>query len=128
MNLAIALKKLNGSKEIGLLDADIFGPCIALMMNAKEKPFTDGKGRMIPIRNWGVKCLSMAQFVENDRAVIWRGLMVMQALETLLRKVDWGSLDYLVIDTPPGTGDTHLSLIQNVPISGKIISFSMGNY
>ncbi|XP_073994366.1 NUBP iron-sulfur cluster assembly factor, mitochondrial isoform X2 [Rhodnius prolixus] len=120
VNVAAALaneKHLN----VGLLDADVFGPSVPLMMNLNETPLLTKDNKMIPLINYGVKCMSMGFLVSEKSAVIWRGLMVMSALDKLLRHVDWGRLDFLVVDTPPGTGDTLLSLIQNIPISGVVI-------
>lgn len=92
------------------------------MMNLEdETPEVDEKNLMIPITNYGIKCMSMGFLVSKDSAIVWRGLMVMQAIERLLRQVVWGPLDYLLIDMPPGTGDTQLSISQNIPVSGSII-------
>lgn len=107
--------------NVGLLDADVFGPSVPLMMDLNESPLLTDDNKMIPPTNYGVKCMSMGFLVTEKSAVIWRGLMVMSALDRLLRQVQWGPLDYLVVDTPPGTGDTLLSLIQNLPISGVIM-------
>ncbi|XP_074112279.1 iron-sulfur cluster transfer protein NUBPL isoform X2 [Cotesia typhae] len=121
VNLATALKIIQPQKAVGLLDADIFGPTIPLMMNLHQTPLLNNDNLMEPLVNYGVKCMSMGFLVDEKSPVIWRGLMVMSALEKLLRQVAWDSLDYLVVDTPPGTGDTLLSLIQNIPISGVVI-------
>ncbi|KAH0563842.1 iron-sulfur protein NUBPL isoform X1 [Cotesia glomerata] len=121
VNLATALKIIQPQKAIGLLDADIFGPTIPLMMNLHQTPLLNDDNLMEPLVNYGVKCMSMGFLVDEKSPVIWRGLMVMSALEKLLRQVAWDPLDYLVVDTPPGTGDTLLSLIQNIPISGVVI-------
>ncbi|XP_034948908.1 iron-sulfur protein NUBPL [Chelonus insularis] len=121
VNLATALKIIEPEKKIGLLDADIFGPTIPLMMNLNEAPLTNDEKFIEPLVNYGIKCMSMGFLVDKKSPVIWRGLMVMGALDTLLRKVAWGPLDYLIIDTPPGTGDTLLSLTQNIPLSGVLI-------
>ncbi|KAK5649582.1 hypothetical protein RI129_000611 [Pyrocoelia pectoralis] len=121
VNIATALKVIQPSKNVGLLDTDVFGPTVPLMMNLNESPILNKDNLMEPLINYGVKCMSMGFLVSESSAVIWRGLMVMQALEKLLRQVHWGSIDYLIIDTPPGTGDTHLSLVQNIPISGVIL-------
>ncbi|CAH1402059.1 unnamed protein product [Nezara viridula] len=119
VNTAVALADMK--INVGLLDADVFGPSIPLMMDLDESPLLTDDNKMIPPTNFGVKCMSMGFLVTEKAAVIWRGLMVMSALDRLLRQVQWGSLDYLIVDTPPGTGDTLLSLIQNLPISGVII-------
>lgn len=121
VNIAVALKNEDASKQVGLLDADVFGPSIPLMMNLDDSPLLNKENLMIPLQNYGVKCMSMGFLVDKDSPVIWRGLMVMQALERLLRQVSWDPVDYLVVDTPPGTGDTHLSLIQSVPVSGALL-------
>ncbi|KAJ3664742.1 hypothetical protein Zmor_000288 [Zophobas morio] len=121
VNLAAGLKLAYPDSDVGLLDVDVFGPSIPLMMNLHDTPLLNEKNLMVPLVNYGVKCMSMGFLIEEGAPVIWRGLMVMQALDKLLRQVDWGSIDYLVVDTPPGTGDTHLSLVQNVPISGVLL-------
>ncbi|XP_065225476.1 iron-sulfur cluster transfer protein NUBPL [Planococcus citri] len=121
VNLAVALKKLQPEKEVGLLDADVFGPSIPLMMNLHDTPLLTNDDLMKPLVNYGVKCISMGNIITENSAAIWRGLMVMSALDKLIRQVDWNPVDYMVIDTPPGTGDTHLSLAQNLPISGALV-------
>ncbi|XP_060526987.1 iron-sulfur protein NUBPL [Cylas formicarius] len=121
VNLSTALKLVYPNKNVGLLDADIFGPSIPLMMNLHDTPFLTEKNLMVPLVNYGVKCMSMGFLIEGATPVLWRGLMVMQALEKLIRQVDWGDIDWLIVDTPPGTGDTHLSLVQNLPISGVVL-------
>ncbi|KAL1132025.1 hypothetical protein AAG570_011635 [Ranatra chinensis] len=120
-NLATALATLDPSFSVGLLDADVFGPSIPYMMNLSGEPLLTDDNKMIPLVNYNVKCMSMGFLIEEKSAVVWRGLMVMGALERLLRQVDWGTLDCLVVDSPPGTGDTLLSLIQNIPISGVVM-------
>ncbi|KAF4524603.1 hypothetical protein B566_EDAN008559 [Ephemera danica] len=121
VNLAVALKLLYPEKEVGLLDADVFGPCIPLMMNLSDPPLLNKDNKMVPLVNYGVKCMSMGFLYEKNKPAVWRGLMVMSAIDRLLRQVAWSPLDWLIVDTPPGTGDTHLSLIQSLPIadSGK---------
>ncbi|XP_029175570.1 iron-sulfur protein NUBPL isoform X3 [Nylanderia fulva] len=121
VNLATALKIIEPKKSIGLLDADVFGPSIPLMMNIYESPVINQENLMEPLVNYGVKCMSMGFLIDEKSPVVWRGLMVMSALDKLVNHVAWGSLDYLVIDTPPGTGDTHLSLIQNFFIAGALL-------
>ncbi|XP_076290443.1 iron-sulfur cluster transfer protein NUBPL isoform X2 [Lasioglossum baleicum] len=121
VNLSTALKMIEPQRSVGLLDADIFGPSVPLMMNIKQSPVVNKSNLMEPVVNYGVKCMSMGFLVDDKSPVIWRGLMVMSAIEKLLRQVAWDPLDYLVIDTPPGTGDTHLSLIQNIPVSGALV-------
>lgn len=121
VNLATAMKTLEPDKLVGLLDADVFGPTIPLMMNLHQLPLINDDGLMEPLVNYGVKCMSMGFLVSETSPVIWRGLMVMSALDKLIRQVAWGPLDYLIIDTPPGTGDTLLSLIQNIQVSGVLL-------
>ncbi|XP_065259580.1 iron-sulfur cluster transfer protein NUBPL isoform X3 [Emys orbicularis] len=109
------------TKAVGLLDADVYGPSIPKMMNLKGNPELSPKNLMRPLKNYGIACMSMGFLVEETAPVVWRGLMVMSAIEKLLRQVDWGQLDYLVIDMPPGTGDVQLSISQNIPVTGAVI-------
>uniref|UniRef100_W8BNR0 Iron-sulfur protein NUBPL n=2 Tax=Ceratitis capitata TaxID=7213 RepID=W8BNR0_CERCA len=119
VNLAVSLA--NMGKRVGLLDADIFGPSIPLMMNIHEEPLVDEQNFMIPPVNYGVKCLSMGLLAKQNDAIIWRGPLVMSAVQRLLKGAVWAPVDILIVDTPPGTGDVHLSLAQNVPISGVLL-------
>ncbi|KYQ92602.1 Mrp/NBP35 family protein [Tieghemostelium lacteum] len=120
VNIALGLS--SEGKSVGILDADIFGPSIPLMMDLKgQRPYTNENNLMIPLINYGIKCMSMGFLVEDEDALVWRGPMVMGALEKLLKQVDWGHLDYLVIDLPPGTGDAILTICQRVPLSGAVI-------
>ncbi|KAM6311373.1 iron-sulfur cluster transfer protein NUBPL [Aegotheles albertisi] len=121
VNIALALAANDSRKEVGLLDADIYGPSIPKMMNLKGNPELTPKNLMRPLKNYGIACMSMGFLIEETAPVVWRGLMVMSAVEKLLRQVDWGQLDYLVIDMPPGTGDVQLSVSQNIPIAGAVI-------
>nr|XP_027785370.1 iron-sulfur protein NUBPL isoform X2 [Marmota flaviventris] len=121
VNLALALSANDSSKAIGLLDVDVYGPSIPKMMNLKGNPELSQNNLMRPLLNYGIACMSMGFLVEETAPVVWRGLMVMSAIEKLLRQVDWGQLDYLVVDMPPGTGDVQLSVSQNIPISGAVI-------
>ncbi|XP_076654263.1 iron-sulfur cluster transfer protein NUBPL isoform X2 [Halictus rubicundus] len=121
VNLSTALKIIEPHKSVGLLDADIFGPSVPLMMNIKQSPVVNKNNLMEPVVNYGVKCMSMGFLIDDKSPVIWRGLMVMSAIEKLLHQVAWDPLDYLIIDTPPGTGDTHLSLMQNIPVTGALL-------
>uniref|UniRef100_A0A8D2CLU9 Iron-sulfur cluster transfer protein NUBPL n=1 Tax=Sciurus vulgaris TaxID=55149 RepID=A0A8D2CLU9_SCIVU len=121
VNLALALAANDSSKAIGLLDVDVYGPSIPKMMNLKGNPELSQNNLMRPLLNYGIACMSMGFLVEDTTPVVWRGLMVMSAVEKLLRQVDWGQLDYLVVDMPPGTGDVQLSVSQNIPISGAVI-------
>ncbi|HNW97004.1 MAG TPA: Mrp/NBP35 family ATP-binding protein [Bacteroidales bacterium] len=122
-NLAVALARL-GSK-VGLIDADIYGPSIPVMFGLEyTQPHVkeiDGQMKMIPIEKNGIKILSIGFFVDPDQALIWRGPMASSALTQLFRDGDWGELDYLVLDMPPGTGDIHLTLVQTVPVTGVAI-------
>lgn len=123
VNLAIALAKLG--YKTGLLDTDIFGPSIPKMFHVEdERPYgvqKDGRQLIEPIEKYGVKLLSIGFFVNPDQATIWRGGMACNALLQLIRDTDWGDLDYFILDTPPGTSDIHLSLIQNIPITGAVV-------
>ncbi|KAM6131487.1 LOW QUALITY PROTEIN: iron-sulfur cluster transfer protein NUBPL [Pterocles gutturalis] len=121
VNVALALAANDSTKEVGLLDADIYGPSVPKMMNLKGNPELTPKNLMRPLKNYGIACMSMGFLIEETAPVVWRGLMVMSAVEKLLRQVDWGQLDYLVIDMPPGTGDVQLSVSQNIPIAGAVI-------
>jgi ATP-binding protein involved in chromosome partitioning len=119
VNLCNALAKKG--KKIGILDADIYGPSIPTMygLDIRQKPSLSGD-LMIPFSKSGVKVMSIG-FLSGGSAIVWRGLLVMKALQQLLRQVEWGELDYLIADLPPGTGDIHLNLIQTVPIDGAIL-------
>ncbi|XP_045865951.1 iron-sulfur protein NUBPL isoform X3 [Meles meles] len=121
VNLALALAANDSSKAVGLLDVDVYGPSIPKMMNLKGSPELSQSNLMRPLLNYGIACMSMGFLVEETAPVVWRGLMVMSAIEKLLRQVDWGQLNYLVVDMPPGTGDVQLSVTQNIPISGAVI-------
>ncbi len=122
-NTAITLAKMGF--KVGVLDADIYGPSMHLMFDVeKEKPLSvtvDGRSKMKPVENYGVKLLSLGFFTDPDQAVIWRGPMASKALNQLIFDADWGELDFLLIDLPPGTGDVHLSIVQAVPINGAMI-------
>jgi len=118
VNLAIALHRLGAT--VGLLDADIYGPNVPMMMGAEGRPRIKGE-RILPLEAYGLKLMSMGFLVKPDQPVVWRGPMLHKALEQFLGDVDWGDLDYLVIDLPPGTGDVQLSLAQVVPLTGSVI-------
>jgi len=118
-NLALAFAALG--KKTGLLDADIYGASQPTMMGRRDKPVTNAQDMIEPLDAHGIKFMSMGFFVAADAPVIWRGPMVHSAVQQLLRDVDWGALDVLVIDLPPGTGDAQLSLAQYVPMSGAVI-------
>ena len=117
-NLAIALSKLGA--KVGLMDADVYGPSIPILMGASESPTQSG-GKIIPPVCYGVKIISMAFFVPKGEAVIWRGPMLSKMVDQFLGSVEWGELDYLIVDLPPGTGDIQLSLCQRVPLTGAVI-------
>lgn len=119
VNLACALASLGA--KVGILDADITGPNVPLMMGVDDYQPTAKDDKIIPPENYGVKVISMAFFVSRDTPVIWRGPMLDKAIKQFLRDVNWGELDYLVVDMPPGTGDAQLSLIQATQVSGGII-------
>ncbi|XP_042357056.1 iron-sulfur protein NUBPL-like [Plectropomus leopardus] len=121
VNLALGLMANDPLKSVGLLDVDVYGPSIPKLMNLKGNPELSDNNLMIPLTNYGVPCMSMGFLVDEVAPIVWRGLMVMSALEKLLRQVDWGTLDYLVVDMPPGTGDVQLSISQNIPVSGAVI-------
>ncbi len=118
VNLALALKALGHS--VGLLDADVYGPSMPRMMGLSGKPESDGK-KLQPMVNFGIKCMSMGFLVPEDSPMIWRGPMVAGAIEQMLRDVNWGELDIMVVDMPPGTGDAQLTLAQRVPLAGAVI-------
>ena len=119
VNLAISLakKKFN----VGLLDADIYGPSIPKMLGIKEKPGVSGEKKILPYLKYGIKSISIGNMIPDNGAVIWRGAMASSAIKQLFNDVDWGDLDYLLIDLPPGTGDIQLSLCQSMSLKGAII-------
>jgi ATP-binding protein involved in chromosome partitioning len=119
LNLALGLRDLG--LRIGLLDADIYGPSVPRLTGISEKPELNDERKMIPIQRFGLAIMSIGFLVEEDTAMIWRGPMVMSAITQMLRDVAWGTLDILVVDMPPGTGDAQLTLAQNVPLKGAII-------
>ncbi len=119
VNIATALKTIG--KQVGLLDADIYGPSIPRMMGISGRPQGNESKKLIPLESYGIKLMSIGFLVNVDTPTIWRGPMVMKALEQMFNGVEWGKLDYLIIDLPPGTGDAQLSLAQNSKISGSII-------
>ncbi|MDB9910680.1 MAG: chromosome partitioning protein [Candidatus Arcticimaribacter sp.] len=122
-NIAVTLSQMGF--QVGILDADIYGPSIPTMMDMEgARPLSinvDGKSKMKPIENYGVKVLSIGFFTEPDQAVIWRGPMASKALNQMIFDAAWGTLDFLLIDLPPGTGDIHLSIVQSLPISGAVV-------
>ena len=118
VNLAVALAGLG--YKVGLLDADVYGPNVPLMMGLRETPYAIEE-RIQPLERFGVKLMSMGFLSPGDKPLIWRGPMLHSVIQQFLRNVDWGQLDYLIIDLPPGTGDVQLSLIQTVPLAGAIV-------
>ncbi|HWD17777.1 MAG TPA: Mrp/NBP35 family ATP-binding protein [Verrucomicrobiae bacterium] len=119
VNLACALRHLGAS--VGLLDCDIYGPSIPLMMGVHEKPTISETEKLMPLTNHGVKLMSMGFLLDGDAPVIWRGPMIMKTIQQFISDVEWGDLDYLLVDLPPGTGDAQLSLCQTVPLDGGVI-------
>jgi len=119
VNLALALRA-NGLK-VGILDADIYGPSMPRLLGISGKPETADGRTLKPMENYGLKVMSMGFLVEEDTPMIWRGPMVMSALTQMLRDVEWGPLDVLVVDMPPGTGDAQLTMAQQVPLAGAVI-------
>ena len=119
LNLALALRDLG--LRVGLLDADIYGPSVPRLTGIREKPALNDERKMIPLQRFGLAIMSIGFLVEEETAMIWRGPMVMSAITQMLRDVAWGTLDILVVDMPPGTGDAQLTLAQNVPLKGAII-------
>ena len=118
-NLAVGLRRRG--HEVGLVDADIYGPSLPTMMNIQGRPLATPENKIIPLEAYGVKCMSIGFLVDPEEPVIWRGPMVMGVVKQFLQEVAWGELDFLLVDLPPGTGDAQLTLIQAVPISGSII-------
>lgn len=122
-NLALALAE--GGASVGLMDADIYGPSVPIMFGVRgARPMmkeVNGKGMIVPLDKFGIKLMSIGLLVDEKNAVVWRGPMVSSAIRQFVTEVDWGELDYLVIDMPPGTGDIHLTLMQTVPVTGAVI-------
>lgn len=122
-NLALALSE--GGASVGLMDADIYGPSVPMMFGVRgERPLmkeVDGKGMIVPLNKYGISLISIGLLVDEKNAVVWRGPMASSAIRQFITDVDWGELDYLVIDMPPGTGDIHLTLMQTVPVTGVVI-------
>ncbi len=118
-NLALALREYG---SVGLLDADIYGPSLPRMMGAlNQKPMVSEGNKITPVSRYGIKMMSIGFLVEEGAAVVWRGPMLFKAMDQFFRDVQWGELDYLIIDLPPGTGDVQLSLVQKVPTWGAVI-------
>ena len=119
MNFALSLKCLN--HKVGILDADIYGPSLPKMMNIKEKPKSQDGKSMMPIEQYGIQCMSIGFLVDDETPMIWRGPMVTSAIKTFTQKVLWKDLDFLIVDMPPGTGDTQLTFAQEIKVDGIII-------
>ena len=119
INYSVALKKIGHT--VGLLDADIYGPSVPRMMGISGRPQTNDNKKLVPLVSYGVKCMSIGFLIDPDTPAIWRGPMIMKALEQMFNGVEWGDLDYLIIDLPPGTGDAQLTLAQSSKLSGAII-------
>jgi ATP-binding protein involved in chromosome partitioning len=119
VNLALALVKLG--HKVGLLDADVYGPNVPIMLGSTAEPTATAQQRIIPVMAQGVKMISMGLLNPGDKPVIWRGPMLHSVITQFLRSVEWGELDYLVIDLPPGTGDVQLTLIQTVAVTGAVV-------
>ncbi len=119
VNLACGLSHLGA--KVGLLDCDIYGPSIPLMMGINQRPTVSDEEKLVPPGSHGVKLMSMGFLLEGDAPVIWRGPMIMKTIQQFLLQVDWGNLDFLLVDLPPGTGDAQLSLCQTVPLDGGVI-------
>ena len=122
-NLAISLA--NMGFKVGLLDADIYGPSMPIMFDCQDaRPYSvevNGKTKIKPVEAYGIKLLSIGFFADTDQAIVWRGPMAAKALNQMIRDAHWGELDFLLIDLPPGTGDIHLSIVQQVPITGAVV-------
>jgi ATP-binding protein involved in chromosome partitioning len=119
VNLALALAKMGN--KVGLLDADVYGPNVPIMLGSTGEPMATPQQRIIPVQAQGIKMISMGLLNPGDKPVIWRGPMLHSVITQFLRSVEWGELDYLVIDLPPGTGDVQLTLIQTVEVSGAVV-------
>lgn len=119
VNLALALAETGA--RVGLIDADIYGPNIPIMMGVRDAPGPSPEGQIVPVSKYGVKLISIGFFVPRDAPVIWRGPLVASAIQQFLSEVDWGELDYTIVDLPPGTGDVALTLAHSIPLAGAII-------
>ena len=119
VNLAVALAKMG--YKTGLLDADIYGPNVPLMMNTSQQPRVLTENRIEPLQNFGVKVISVGLLNPGDKPLVWRGPMLHSIIRQFLQQVEWGELDYLVVDLPPGTGDVVISLFQTVPLTGAVV-------
>lgn len=119
VNLSLALRQMGG--KVGLLDADVYGPNVPIMLGTDEQPTALSERQILPVEAHGVKMISMGLLNPGDKPMIWRGPMLHSVMQQFLRSVLWGELDYLIVDLPPGTGDVQLSLIQSVPVTGAVL-------
>src|SRR3989475_4305087 len=119
VNLAIALARTGAA--VGLMDADVYGPNVPLMLGTDEQPRALSERQILPVEAYGLKMISMGLLAPADKPMIWRGPMLHSVVQQFLRSVQWGQLDHLIVDLPPGTGDVQLSLIQNVPLTGTVV-------
>ena len=119
VNLAISLARMGAA--VGLLDADVYGPNVPLMLGTEEEPRAISERQILPVSAYGVRLISMGLLSPGDKPMIWRGPMLHSVMQQFLRSVQWGELDYLIVDLPPGTGDVQLSLIQTVPLTGAVL-------
>lgn len=119
VNLAVALARTGAS--VGLVDTDIYGPSIPTMFNLHERPSITTQKKIVPLEKYGVRLLSMGFLVDQDEAVVWRGPMVSSAVRQFLSEAEWGELDYMILDLPPGTGDIQLTIVQTVPLTAAIV-------
>src|SRR6202030_2013192 len=119
VNLAISLARMGSA--VGLLDADVYGPNVPLMLGTEEQPRAISDRQILPVEAYGLRLISMGLLSPGDKPMIWRGPMLHSVMQQFLRSVQWGELDYLIVDLPPGTGDVQLSLIQTVPLTGAVL-------
>ena len=119
VNLSVALGKLG--YKVGLLDADVYGPNVPLMMGINRQPEVIGQNRILPLTNYGIKVISVGFINPGDKPLVWRGPMLHSIIKQFLQQVEWGELDFLIVDLPPGTGDVVISLFQTVPLTGAIV-------
>jgi len=119
VNLAIALARMGN--KVGLLDADVYGPNVPLMLGSSEPPNVIGENRILPPERYGMKVISVGFLSPGDKPLVWRGPMLHSIIKQFLSQVEWGPLDYLVVDLPPGTGDVVISLVQTVPLTGAVV-------
>ena len=118
-NLAVALAA--GGARVGLMDTDIYGPSVPTMFDAHERPSITTRRKLVPVRRHGVDLVSMGFLIDPDQAMVWRGPMVTSAVKQFMQEVEWGELDYMILDLPPGTGDIQLTIVQTVPLTGAVI-------